>query len=433
MEINRSFLNDKKEQLEVVFLRLILLFSNFLAIPLILANVGTETYSLIAFAVLVSSIFSLFEFGVSNSVVSMISGDLQLKNESSKKTLSNVMFLLSMFSIIVMFLGFFMAKYIPWDSVFGIQNDNLDVFRYLVFIAVISSGLGIFLSLCLKILLGTLNTRLYQRWLFASSILSLGLQVYFSDKPEQLVGIVFSALFFPQIVLVINHVIVSRKFSLNLFDLSLLSLSEIKVILKIGSVFFVSQILWFINYHSDVFLIGNMLSARDVSTFVITWKVFSVPIPILSAIVLPLWPKISQLYSSGKRMDIYTLFAKYEKKLFMLVIPFCLILCVTGNNLIRIWTSNLINPSISLVISMAIWVFLSSVMLPVTMLLYGIGDWKFLQLFSITYAVLSFFLGALFIRLTENPAGVIWAKSLVVLVCLFIPLAQKLTKWKLHD
>jgi len=394
----------------------------FAMVPLGVDYLGTEQYGL---WVAVSSLIAMLSFtdaGVGNALVNMIS---RATGIYSKKTLQPIIstsyFVIAIIAILGAVVFFSIYRFISWEWVFGITNNNLTQLSPLILIVGLAFFLGMPFTVVGNIQRGFQEGNIQAFWTAKGRLLSL-LFVYIVIQMD--LGILgFAAAFVSGPIAAgavnsINYFILQKK---ELFPrFSFVTRTEAKTILGIGSLFFILQVTSSIQMQADNIIIANMLGPSLVTPYAICMQLFMAVPMIMTLFLAPLWPAYSEALASKDNLWIKLIFIKSIKVTLMIGVPTSILLVFFGKDLIHLWVGKEIVVSSMLLIGFGFWMLMMLVGNTLAVLLNGLQIVKTQIIISITAAVFNFILTVVFISYI-GVEGAVYGSIVSYLICVIIP------------
>jgi O-antigen/teichoic acid export membrane protein len=194
---------------------------------------------------------------------------------------------------------------------------------------------------------------------------------------------------------------------------------KIRDLLSIGLPFFIVQVSGIILFETDNLIIAQVMGARSVTPYSVTWKLFSYA-SLLQVVSLPtLWPAYADAFA---RLDYLWIQKAYRYNLLIAVgttTAFSLAFCSFGRSFIRIWAGPSAVPGFALILGMGVWAVISSLSWCETCLLGAAGRVKGQAIYSAIGAVVnviaSITLGRIY-GLTGIISGTLIAYSLCIII-----------------
>ena len=196
--------------------------------------------------------------------------------------------------------------------------------------------------------------------------------------------------------------------------------SQTRNVLSMGGLFFVLQLCTLVFFQKDNLLITHYLGAHEAAIYSLVWQMFLY----LNAIGLLLSPYIApgfgEAIAARDGKWVRETFRRYLATSVGFTVIAALTVAVFHRPLLRLWTGQIIEPDLSLVIFMALWAVLLSVMNPVVALLLGSGKLRSYAKYSVAAASFSIVLSIILLQYF-GATGVIAATCISFFFILAIP------------
>jgi O-antigen/teichoic acid export membrane protein len=202
---------------------------------------------------------------------------------------------------------------------------------------------------------------------------------------------------------------------------------DVRDLLNTGLPFFAVQISGVILFSTDNFIIAQVLGAKAVTPYSVTWKLFSYA-TMLPVLAIPsLWPAYADAFA---RRDYDWIRRTYRYNMRIAVgstFLFVSVLVIIARRFIAFWAGNTAVPSMGLVVAMAIWTALVAPLWCESCLLGAAGRVKGQAIYSAIGAVVNVIAsiwGARVFGLT----GVIMGTICAYILCIVIPQTLEVRK-----
>ncbi|WP_159022154.1 flippase [Formosa sp. L2A11] len=204
-----------------------------------------------------------------------------------------------------------------------------------------------------------------------------------------------------------SNIIFAYAFSLSILALILLIYyprkNKLKTNYSYKSIFSLSLPLLFsaafifISNWTDIFMLGNMVSKKDVGIYNASYKLASIALVVINSINVILAPKISELFSKGKIDEINTEVQKATKLVSLITIPMVLVLIIFSTQLLSLFGPEFVEGKLALII-ISIGLLFNALSGSVGQILSMTNHQKTLRNFTIYSAVLNIILNYFFIK-----------------------------------
>lgn len=259
-----------------------------------------------------------FDLGVGNGLRNKLVDVLTRKDfESAKKYISSAYIVLSIIAVLVYTIGYFIFGYINWNTVFNISESFIskDILSNVVRIVFFGIILQFVLKLITSVLYAMQKSFLPNLLhLVSNSSLLIFLSYTSSYSPEtNITMLAWANVFTVNIPLLITTFIVfSTKLKNCKPEISFVRKDCTHDVLKLGGVFFVSQIMSMILTSTNEYLISLFHDPKWVVEYQIYHKIFSFAGVFVGLIVTPIWSAITKAQSENN--------FKWIKKIYKLLV-----------------------------------------------------------------------------------------------------------------
>lgn len=316
--------------------------SVFLFVPIYIDILGIEAYGLVGFHVVLISVFSIIDLGITVTLkreISRLSSLNKFKELQDTLRTFEVVYLFLAITVVVIlwFLSPIIAKYWLSNSVFDIQEMTA---------AVRLMGISIGLQLPSGLFVGAIMS--LQRQLLANlfnifgGILriagSLLLLIFFNASIENyfigysLANAIFLVLIRYKLWKIIKNFQIQEdpKFNLNIikqtgkFSISMASMSLIGILLT----------------QTDKIVVGKLASLEMFSFYTMAVTFASIPIIISGALSSAIFPMFTEIVASSNLKSLKRIYSEASELVGILIVPTFLILFFFTKELIFIWTGS---------------------------------------------------------------------------------------------
>jgi O-antigen/teichoic acid export membrane protein len=394
-----------------------------ISVPITLNYLGTERYGLWMTITSVVAFLGFADLGIGNVILNLVSeANGKDDAESARVSISNA---IAMLTGIAIFLSIIFALIYPrvnWTAFFNLSSaaaKNEAGTAMMVFVACFLVNLP--LSIFPRIQMGYQEGYFSSLWQATSNLLGLGALIMAVQLRAGL----------PWLVLVITGFPVLGNFlnGISLFGLQRpwllpkwrdLHSFVSKHIIQVGLFFLILQITNAITYSSDNIIIAQALGPEAVTNYAIPMRLFIIFPNIIYMFLSPLWPAYGEAGARGdegwaKKTLIRSIIAT-----FALSLGSAIMLVLFGRIILQVWTGSRVAFSLWLMIGMAMWMTLSTVLAAIAMFLNAINKIAFQTVFSIITAVFATFTKISLVG-SLGLYGVIWGQIAVSILCMLIP------------
>jgi O-antigen/teichoic acid export membrane protein len=400
----------------VVFKGLAVLAS-FLAVPLMIRYLGTEQYGIWSTLLSIMSWVIFFDLGIGNGLRNKLAESLAKQQKSEAVSyISSGYTWIGLGSLLIFAVISMTAFLIPWQSVFNTQYVNTATLRNAVLIASFFVLLNFWLGLINQILNAMQKTSSVVLGQLISNTSAL-LMVFILSQISgasllYIVGVYGGSMVFANILLSLWF----YRRNKNLMPRLLFDRQNIRPLLSVGMQFFVIQIAVLFIFTTDKILISQLFGPQYVTEYDVIFKLFSIIAIIHGLLTAPLWSAYTDAYHSGDFNWIRRTLRK-QLRLFVAIVIATIAMVMMAKPIIRWWIGvDQAIPSL-LVISMGVFIMVSTWSNIYATLLNGIGEIK-LQLFTSVIAMLiNIPLSIVFVKhFNFGIEGVVWATCLSLII-----------------
>ncbi len=387
-----------------------------LLVPMTINYVDATKYGI---WLIISSIvgwFNLFDIGFGNGLKNKLAQTNALKQyDDSRIFISSTYAILAVISCVI-FLSFFIAsQFLNWNKILNIPINSISNLKELIIIL-----FGIFciqfVSQILNVILTAVHaTSKVSILSFISQVLCLILIYLFTKFTHgSLFYLVIAFGGIPILIQIISSIwYFNSSYKYLAPNFNLIDFKKAKSLLSIGGYFFLIQIGALILFETDNIVITQIFGPKEVTTFNISYKLFSIVINIFTIVMTPFWSAFTDAYTKNDFGWIKSIFKKMYLY-WMILGLICLFLTSISTFVYKLWLENKVQVPISLSISMGLYVVGFCWLMIHCYLLNGIGKIK-LQLYLYIISMLINIPLAIFLGKTIGIAGVTLSNVFVFL------------------
>lgn len=393
-----------------------------LIVPMTLAYLGPERYGVWVTMISFLAWFSLMDLGIANGLTPALSAAFgQRRYDLGRQYVATAISSLTCIAVLAGALIAMAWGIIDWGRLFNVQEAGL--------VREISVAMAVAVCLFLFQLPLAVNQRIllaYQEGQVANlsqfSVSAAGLVgVYLATRTEG--GLLYLVLGYSGM-----QVLAALSVTVLLFMWSKLHLrpfvrpkpKEAKHVLSLGGLFFICQIGTLIIFQKDNILITHYLGPTAATPYNVVWQLFFF-LNAASIVISPyLAPGFGEAFASGDKAWMRKAFWRYLSITCGIAVPAAVVLTVFHKSLLKLWVGPGVEPTISVVIWMAIWTIVLSIMNPLIAVLVGVGRLKLYAICSIIAASSSLALSILMIN-KIGVVAVIAASVISYVVIMIVP------------
>jgi len=337
------------------------IIASFLSIPLMIKYLGVEHYGVWSTLLSIVSWIVLFDIGIGNGLRNKISESLAQGNkEEVHRYISTAYMILGVIATMLIVSFLLVSEYIPWQKVFNIISISNQDLQSVVNTTVIFLFLNFWISLINQVFNGFQKTSLVVFNQFLSNTFSLlAVFILYNFYEPSLIKLAF----FYGISLLLSSLILSFWFYKNNTEfiprLRAFGLNYTKSITSLGLKFFIIQIAAIVIFTTDKILITQLFGPEYVASYDVVFKLFSVITVVHGILMAPLWSAYSDAYHNGD-IEWIKKTIKNQLKIYLLIIVATILLVFLSKPIINIWIGNNFAVDNMLIVSMALFVLIST-------------------------------------------------------------------------
>jgi len=293
-----------------------------LLVPMTINYINSTQYGIWLTLSSIISWFSFFDIGLGNGLKNKLAETNALgQNEKGQIYISTTYAILTIISLIIFLLFFCINPFLNWAGILNTKNYTGQSLNLV--------ALTIFGFFCVSFVIQLINTILTANHKPAKSsligligsFLSLIIIFIFTKSTEaSLIKLVLVLAGVPLLTQLIASIwlfksslaILSPKFKLIDFKYA-------KDLLSVGGVFFIIQIGALVLFQTDNIVITQLFGPKEVTTFNIAYKLFSVIIMIFTIIMTPFWSSYTDAYAKNDLEWVRNIIDKMQKYWFILI------------------------------------------------------------------------------------------------------------------
>jgi len=341
--------------------------------PLAFRYLGAERYGVWMTLTAIIGVMGFADLGIGNGVVNTIAQAYGRSDRGmAQRYLTSALALLTVLAVLICFVGVSSYPYIPWTRVFNdpsraLTDEGAKTFLVLFTWFLVNLPLGI----VARVQSGFQEAYWTQLIAAGGSVISLAALAIAILARESLPVLVFASTFGTALAVLFNGYILFRRRPWLLPRWKAFDGHSVKMIFRLGLMFFLLQIAGSVGYTSDNIIISQILGPHAVSVFSVPHKLFSIVSVIVGIVLGPMWPAYGEAIARGDLNWVRKTFWTSCRLLLMLIVPVCLILALAGPWIIRIAVGKSLAVPHSLFVVLAAWGVVASASNLMTVLLNG--------------------------------------------------------------
>lgn len=382
-ERTRNYLHQIKG---AVAYKAVAMLASFLAIPLMIRYLGQEQFGVWSTLLTVMSWIVFFDLGVGNGLRNKVAEALA-KNDKAEAAsyIASGYSLIGLIALALWVLVTGASFFVPWQTVFNTQAIPEVALRLTVQISVFFIVLNFWIGLIGALLGAVQKTAMTSLGQLISNVLAL-LFVFVLTKTTD-ATLSYLALAYG-LSLVTANIVLSFWFYQHHRELrptSSLDKKHITPLLSIGLKFFTIQLAVLVIFTTDKMLITQLFGPEYVTQYDVIFKLFSVITFAHTLISAPLWSAYTDAYHRGDMVWIKRMLDK-QLLIFIGVVLSVIVMGFLTKPVIAIWIGDEINVSYPLIVTIGLFVLVSTWNNIYAMFVNGIGEIK-IQLYTAVVAM----------------------------------------------
>ncbi|WPU96739.1 oligosaccharide flippase family protein [Mucilaginibacter sabulilitoris] len=392
-------LKAKKNIIQSVILKGGSVIISFLLIPLTIRYINPTQYGIWLTLSSIITWAGLFDMGLGNGLRNKLAAMITLDDVSAARSYVSSTYALLLIISTVMFTVFFIVNpYINWQQILNAHNTEANYLSLVVLV--------VFGFFCFQFVIQLINNVLTANQAPAKTallnligqLLSL-IVVLFLIRYKQgaLMDVVIIIAGLPLIALLAGSIwYYNGMYKMQAPAFRFVNFRHAKELLGIGGGFFIIQINALVLYETDNIVITQIFGPKEVTTFNVAYKLFSIILMFFVIVITPFWSAFTEAYTKNDYDWIKSTLAKINK--LWIALSFCTVcLLVLSPWLYDLWLGKSIAVPVSLSIAMCLYTITIIWQAIHVQFLNGVGKIK-LQLYlgiigSIVNVPLSVFLG----------------------------------------
>lgn len=340
-------------------------------VPLTLTHLGPELYGAWMAAGSVASLFLVFEFGVSSSIMTLLPPELKQKNDhQSSEIISASYLIVGLGSLVAMLMIATAWRAKVLHRAVGlpaeIATTSIDS---VVAVVLMAFALTLAPQLINRLLYSNAEAtraNLLQAVAVATAIPAATLAIAVGASPLVLLAVTVAA--GPSLYAIASFVYFLRAPIGLVPRWSSLSLQALRKVATLGIAFVPLTLLNAMVMALDPLLVARFGNASETAAFTIPQRLFAQISALISVILLPLWPQASASLAEGEARMVLRTMRRSSTFFSMACLGLGLIL-VAGAPLLQAWVGASVTLNSSLMLGFAVWCATQAFMLPILMTL----------------------------------------------------------------
>lgn len=315
---------------------------SFLLVPLTLGYVNSELYGVWLTLSSILTWLSFLDIGFTQGLKNKLTEALASQDYNRGKALvSTTYFMMVIIFVPVCLVCELLIPFVDWTSLLNVPVSYRDEILHVMQILVVFA--------CFQLIVNVLTSVIaaYQKVAFSTSFAVIGnflslliILVLIKTCPPSLYALTFSYGLMPILVtFAASFILYHKKFKEISPNIRMINKSLVGDLFGLGYKFFIINVQVLVLYQSTNFLISNISSPVDVTSYNLSYKLMNIAMMIYTMITAPLWPAYTDAYARSDYGWMKNM-RKKMTKILLLSMGMCLILTLMSPFIYKIWVGN---------------------------------------------------------------------------------------------
>lgn len=411
--------------------RVVQISTSLITVPVTLKYLGNERFGLWMTISSVLAMAAFADFGVGNGVLNAVAKAYGRDDiEAIRKAVSSGFAILTSLAALLLLSFFLIYPHIDWSGFFRVSSTQarMEAGPALAVFAC-CFALNISLDVVQRVQLGLQQGYLYGMWQLSGSVFGLvGILagIWFHASLPLLIVAIAGA---PVLSTIMNAI---HFFGFLRPDLrpsiGMVSMETAIRIVRLGSLFFVLQLAVSVSYSSDNVILTRVLGPLAVAQYAVPSRLFGFIGMLTSFLTTPLWPAYAEAL---ERKDHRWIKRTLYRSLLLVggaSVAASTLLVLFAPSIIRLWVGPGIQPSVLLLVAMAMSSVICAIASTIGMFLNGLSVIRFQVLLAIVGSIANVFFSISLTRRLGTP-GVVFGTILAQLLIGVVPYYLFVTRY----
>lgn len=320
--MNRKLIQRKNIFLGITF-KGISIFLNFIIVPILILFLGKAEYGIWVTIFSITNWIFTFDLGIGQGLRNKLTESLTIRDfKTSKEVISNSYIFISIFSLLIFFLGLIYIYFIDFQTLLNYSFKTNTYLRDFVVLSFFFTILNFILSLYKKLYLAVHRSYIVElsNVFFQFFYLTLILIWDYLDYEKTLISLsIIYGLINLSVSLFATFIFFKLRKKLS-FSFKNFNLKKSKELFSIGGRFFIINICLLIILSTDNIIISKILGPTFVTDYSIIQKIFQFIIVLFTVVLSTSWSLYSEaiinkdygwIRSNIKKMNLYLILAMF--------------------------------------------------------------------------------------------------------------------------
>lgn len=394
-----------------------------ISVPLTLHYLGPERYGMWMTISSLAAVLAFSDFGIGNGMLNAIAAAHGRDDRDAIRAyVSSGFFALSGVSVGLLCLFAIVYRFVTWHELFNVHNNiaqqeagpAVAVFFFCFALAI---PMAIVQRVQMALQLGFFAS-LWQ--CLASTFALIGVIVAIRQEAG-LPWLVLAFVGAPLVVSALNSLVFFGRMQPEIAPTRhSITWEAATQLVRTGGLFLVLQFVAAIAYASDSFVIAQIMGASSVADYAIPERMFSLITMLLAMVLAPLWPAYGEAIARGDFTWVRNTLRRSVVFSAALAFVFSFIFVLLGPWLIELWVGKTVVPSISLLLSFAVWKTIEAGASSLAVFLNGANVIRVQLIISLITMIVAMGLKVILVFII-GVSGVVWATVIAFTLCALIP------------
>lgn len=408
--------------ISAILFRGVSLFVSMATVSLALGHLGKERYGLWLALTSVVALLPFADLGLGNGLVNLLArARAHDEIQKQRELVSSAFLTLTLISLALGVVFSMLYQHVNWPRLFNVNGPTAMREAGPAFASLVLCFLAGFpILLGQKIHMACQEVFLANTWSSIGSLLGLlGLIVGIKANmglPELVLLVGMG----PLLAGLVNLVFIARRRPELRPRLGSASGIAARRIMNVGSLFLILGIAGAVAYQSDNIIIARMMGPQHVPELAIPFKLFFIVPTLLGLALVSLWPAYGEAITRGDAQWIRKTLLRSIAVATTVNLASGGALLLVGPDLIQVWVGTTIEPTLLLMVGLAVWAIFSGISGPIAAFLNGANVLGFQVLTSLTMMTANIGLSIILVR-SLGVAGPVFGSILAQLLFILIP------------
>lgn len=331
---------------------------SFLLVPLTLGYVNSELYGVWLTLSSILTWLSFLDIGFTQGLKNKLTEALASQDyDRGKALVSTTYFMMVIIFVPVCLVCELLIPFVDWTSLLNVPISYRDEILHVMQILVVFA--------CFQLIVNVLTSVIaaYQKVAFSTSFAVIGnflslliILVLIKTCPPSLYALTFSYGLMPILVtFAASFILYHKKFKEISPNIRMINKSLVGDLFGLGYKFFIINVQVLVLYQSTNFLISNISSPVDVTSYNLSYKLMNITMMAYTIITAPLWPAYTDAYARGDYEWMKSMRNKMNKVLLLSILG-CLLLVVFSVPFYKVWIGDKAQIPFQMTFSVALYV-----------------------------------------------------------------------------